>query len=276
MTWEVPNGEISFKHKNHGQQPTNLFIPTPSLTPWSVATPLPTVSPCPPVMTPCTPIRTLNLSPRGPIGTPLPPVDTPMTPGTWPPLAWPARFPVQLFPSLVPNPINTYLPLVKWDLRHYPSTATRISGAHVELAVKSIWGESATYPEAKQALVHVEFNSPQIGVLWGPLVIEKQKKVTVGDVLTAVYDYLQTPLSRAEYEQICDMGVDNEGIMNDAFHARCARKVSNALPGYERKYGVRRVDCLGHRFYWCGMHVSFNSDNTWQLHLHTIDMNRKR
>ncbi|KIK12755.1 hypothetical protein PISMIDRAFT_18509 [Pisolithus microcarpus 441] len=46
-------------------------------------------------------------------------------------MPWPTDAPVRLAPWLIPNPVNPYVPQLERDVSKHPSTARRVTGAHV-------------------------------------------------------------------------------------------------------------------------------------------------
>ncbi|KAI6158320.1 hypothetical protein EDD17DRAFT_1012490 [Pisolithus thermaeus] len=220
------------------------------------------------------------LRPPLPLGTTLSAGNIPQwSPGTWPPMPWPTEVPVRLAPWLTPNPVNPGVPQLEWDVSLHPTTARRITGAHVTFPLDSAGGgstgvridnEPATSPASDRIVVLCDVGL--INQLWGPIVIERPgRRVTVRDLLEGIYAFFQTHLTRAEVERISSLGEDNYRLIVDAYRKRTTQRQLGALRNWEWREGMRRVDCLGDRRWWWGVWVTYNSDETWQLNLGLVN-----
>ena len=132
----------------------------------------------------------------------------------------------------------------------------------------------ATHPSVERLVVVC-----QVGVartLWGHIEIKasRPKGVTVWDVFNGIFEYFQKRVGRRELDRMKEMLGDEqlEEKMAGAFYQRVL--ITPALPGYELKEGLKRVDCLGDACFFWGLYVSYNDDNTWQLNLGLV--NRRR
>ena len=202
------------------------------------------------------------------------------TPGAWPPTAAAAatsrRAPIQLAPWMIPNPCNASLPHIMWDISQSPTTAKRITGNHVIKDLMDKMDDVATEPAVGRLVVVC-----QVGVAqqrWGHVEVKasRPKGVSVWDVFNGVYEYFQTRVSRRELDRMKEMLGDEEleVKMADAFYQRIL--VTPALPGYELKAGLKRVDCLGDACFFWGLYVTYNDDNSWQLNLGLVNRRRCR
>ncbi|KIJ59984.1 hypothetical protein HYDPIDRAFT_32710 [Hydnomerulius pinastri MD-312] len=200
-------------------------------------------------------------------GHPLPGTAPQWSPGTWPPLNWPNDVPLRLSPYLIPNPINANLAQIDWDVSKNPSTARRLTGAHINADLSAIWSHAATYPDVKKVLVLID--GGYMSTLWGPIVIDQTGKVTIRDLFEAIHEYFNTPLNRVEVDYITSLGRNNYNTLVDAYRQRC--RGSSSLPGWEAQQGFRRVDCLGDRKHWWGVWISPSPDGTWCLNLGLIN-----
>ncbi|KAI6011109.1 hypothetical protein EDC04DRAFT_2905651 [Pisolithus marmoratus] len=211
-----------------------------------------------------------------PLGTPAVVGSVPQwSPGTWPPVPWPTDVPVRLAPWLIPNPINPNVPRIVWDVSTHPTTARRVTGAHVTLPLYSGGGgstaagidhEQVTSPASDRILVRYDVGS--IYQLWGPIIVERPGgRVTIRDLLEGIYAFFQAPLTHAEVERISSLGQDNYRLLVDAYRRRTTQRQLGVLRDREWREGLRRVDCLGDERWWWGARVTDNSDGTWQLHL---------
>ncbi|KAI6033630.1 hypothetical protein BKA83DRAFT_1805288 [Pisolithus microcarpus] len=221
------------------------------------------------------------------------------SPATWPPPPWPTDAPVRLAPHLIPNPVNPYVPQLEWDVSRHPSTARRVTSAHVTIPLHSTVGgggggggrdgrstgprvdEPVTYPASDRIIVSCD----QIGIigqLWGPIVIERSggRSVTIRDLLAGIYAFFQSRVTRAEVDRISSLGRDNYRSMVDAYRRRTTRRELGALRDWEWREGMRRVDCLGEGRWWWGAWLIYpyyndgddNLEGTpWRLHLGLMD-----
>lgn len=211
-------------------------------------------------------------------GHPMPGTCPTWTPGAWPPSASVAetsrRALIRLAPWMIPNPCNASLPHIMWDISQLPTTAKRITGNHVIRDVAEKLDDIATHPAVDRLVVVC-----QVGVaqqMWGCVEIKasRPKGVTVWDVFNGIFEYFQKRVGRRELDRMKEMLGDDqlEEKMADAFYQRLL--VTPALPGYELKQGLKRVDCLGDGCFFWGLYVSYNDDNSWQLNLGLV--NRRR
>ncbi|KAF9218685.1 hypothetical protein BS17DRAFT_519681 [Gyrodon lividus] len=199
-------------------------------------------------------------------GHPLPGTMPQWSPGTWPPLDWANEVPVRLSPHIIPNPNSATLAQIDWNLTKNPSTAKRLTANHVSVGLDAIRSQAITHPEAKKVLIVCDVG--YLSTLWGAIVIDQTRKVTIQDLLDAIYQYFQTPLTHPEVEYIKRLDRSNYHVLEDAYRHRCLQ--SNALPGWEARQGLRRVDCLGDRKYWWGVWVS-QRGGSWWLNLGLIN-----
>ncbi|KAF9786443.1 hypothetical protein BJ322DRAFT_1108292 [Thelephora terrestris] len=206
-------------------------------------------------------------------GYPMPGACPNWTPGAWPP-ASASRQGIQLAPWMIPNPCNAALPHIMWDVSQLPTTARRITGNHVIVSVMDKLEDVATHPAVDRLAV-----ACQVGVaeqFWGHIEIKasRPKGVTVWDVLNGIFEYFQKRVGRRELSRMKELSGDErlEEKMADAFYQRI--RATPALPGYERKQGLKRVDCLGDECFFWGLYVSYNNDSTWQLNLGLVNRGR--
>ena len=206
------------------------------------------------------------------------------SPGTWPLMPWPIDVPVRLAPWLIPNPLNSGLPQLEWDASTHPSTARRVTGAHVNLALdtgaaggsrgRAIFDEPATSPGFDRIVVLCDVGL--MNRLWGPIVIEPARgnTITIRDFLDGIHTFFQMPLSRAEVDHISSLGRDNYSLLVEAYKRRTTDQrvgAGTGLRDWEWRQGLRRVDCLGDRRWWWGVWVTYNSNGTWQLNLGLVN-----
>ncbi|KAI0783744.1 hypothetical protein C8Q75DRAFT_810546 [Abortiporus biennis] len=215
-----------------------------------------------PILVPTTP-----LDPRTAMrltgGWPLPGTAVGWTP-VWPPSHTPAPDRISrgvcLCPWLIPNPGDPNTPHVIWDISTSPMTALRITGRNVILSLRDKFGEQATYPATDKLLIYC----PLMQDYWGPIVV-KSSNIVLEDVLYAIYEYFQTPLTRAEYDYLCDLNPGNQQKLHDALWQRSL--TSGNLTGFDISQGLKRVDCLGDNKVFWGLWVTYNFDNTFHLNV---------
>jgi len=202
---------------------------------------------------------------------------------TWTPGAWPPQTPtsatlrralIQLAPWMIPNPCNAALPHMMWDISQLATTAKRITGNHVIVSVTDKLDEIATHPAVDRLVVVCQVGVAQ--ALWGHIEVKasRPKGVTVWDVFNGIFEYFQKRVGRRELDRMKEMLGDEqlEERMAGAFYQRVL--ITPALPGYELKEGLKRVDCLGDACFFWGLYVSYNDDDTWQLNLGLVNRQR--
>ncbi|KAI0935040.1 hypothetical protein AcV7_003951 [Taiwanofungus camphoratus] len=205
-------------------------------------------------------------------GWPLPGTAPGWSPGVWPLpsqqiIGW--TYPtVILCPWLIPNPGNPSVPHTQWDITQSPSTAKRITGRNLVTELSPKFGDHVTFPPTQ--VVHIHCYIGMARDLWGPIVVKNRQAVNVGDILFAIYDYYQTSMSEEEVEFVSSLRPENHARMTDACYRRCLR--TPALPGYELRQGIKRVDCLGKSTTFWGMWITQNADHTWQMNLGLVPM----
>ncbi|KAH7920770.1 hypothetical protein BV22DRAFT_1107536 [Leucogyrophana mollusca] len=193
------------------------------------------------------------------------------TPGTFPPLSHPHDLPVRLAPWLIPNPVNATLPQITWDITQHPSAAKRLTGSHVSVDASTVFKELATLPGVKR--LQIVCDTGHMSNLWGPINVERSSKVKIRDVLDAIYEFFQSPLTGPEVSYLESLSRGNREHMEQAFRRRC--RESPGLPGFEWRQGLRRVDCLGDKTSFWGLWITFLPDSTWYLNLGLIPSPRR-
>ena len=178
--------------------------------------------------------------------------------------------PVHLCPWLAPNPVNPQIPHMVWDISQLPSIAKRMTGRHSIVDLNPKFDDDATYPACNA--INIVCDAGNISTFWGPIVVRNDDKVVLWDVLDAIYNYFQTPLTHAEVDTISDLKPGNYESLRDAYYHRCRN--AHGLLQYELEQGFRRVDCLGDSKAFWGLWVTYNPDNTWQLNLGLVPIKR--
>ena len=161
------------------------------------------------------------------------------------------------------------MPHLVWDISQSPSATRRITGAHTIISAQPRLKEQATVPGTLE--VYIALQASIIQELWGPIKISKQTMVTAWDILYAIYDYFQTPLTHAEVDFLSGLHPDNYPRLVDAWIARC--NVTPALPGFEARQGLKRVDLLGDKRCWWGCWIDIDqASGSWYLNLGLVNL----
>jgi hypothetical protein len=145
-----------------------------------------------------------------------------------------------------------------------PSTAKRLTGRN--FYVDPSFEELATNPPTSQMqVICAGAVEPWIDY-WGPIVIEKSR-ITVRDVLYAIYHYFQTPLTVEDMDYAVAQDPQNLIALYSAFRARL--QITHNLRDFEARGGLRRVDCLGGCRMFGGLTVTIFRDgdltSRWKL-----------
>jgi len=98
---------------------------------------------------------------------------------------------------------------------------------------------------------------------WGPIMVENPK-ITIRDILDAIYDYFQKPLTRRDFRRICESPC-NAARLTFAAHKRA--RDSYELRSVGLASGFKRVDALGDHRRFQGLRPVVFQDNTWKLFL---------
>lgn len=164
-----------------------------------------------------------------------------------------------LNPLLTPNANDGTTPYLKWDMAQMPAKGTLkyLSGQNLVLPVKDAdFKQMGVHPPGMAIHIHLVHPSwPSMSAMWGPIIVSphgKENMVSVWDVLDTVYNYLQTQIDWTEYMKFAPLGTQdpNHERMHDAYVQRCRN--ADSLEAYERKQGMRRIDCLGDQRRWNG------------------------
>ena len=132
-------------------------------------------------------------------GHPLPGMDPFWTPTRWiPPLHTPPHNGVYLSPWLAANPRNPYVPHILWDVAVEPPYAIRrltSRGVVDEFATTEHFKQEATFPPVRS----LQVNLPGMKSSWGPVTINKDTPITVGDIFNAVWTYLHKAITSEDW-----------------------------------------------------------------------------
>jgi len=98
---------------------------------------------------------------------------------------------------------------------------------------------------------------------WGPIMVEKPN-ITICDILDAIYEYFQQPLTRGEYRRIKESPHNLACLIYAAHH-----RANDAHELYSRELavGFRRIDAMGGHRRFQGLRPVVYQDSTWKLFL---------
>ncbi|KAH8825498.1 hypothetical protein DL96DRAFT_1466620 [Flagelloscypha sp. PMI_526] len=195
-------------------------------------------------------------------------------PGTFPPQDPNMSVPLQLHPKLLYNPVNPGLPVLEWDLALSPPTALSVTGRHCY--VKPDLKVSAVSPDVQT--IHIESDEPLLqGWMqrWGPIIVNNNDKVTMGDVMWTIYDYLQKPLTNEDKELIKERdrnsveGTRDWHSLEYARHIRCQE--GYGLYRVASQEDFKRVDALGGLRRFKGLRFVVFGTNQWKAYLGLLE-----
>jgi hypothetical protein len=179
---------------------------------------------------------------------------------------------IWLHPHLLLNPFNPHLPTIQWDLHQEPSTAQHYSARH-HLTPANL-DIVATSPGVKSLVIDISYcTGHPLLADWGTTIsIEKhipdrRRNITIGDILYAIYDYFQVPLTHHEVLSVCGSSRQSLDGMQRSLATRCSSVAT--IPEVEWKLGYRRVDVLGDykSFYGMAVEGDPSSSGIWRLKL---------
>jgi hypothetical protein len=188
-------------------------------------------------------------------------------PGTFPVQPFNTVVPLRLHPHIIVNPMNPSIPILQWDILHRAEQARIYTGRQV--IVSADLGAQAVLPNVSKIYISSDRYplAPWIES-WGPIMVEKPK-VTIRDILDAIYEYFQKPLTRREFRRI------NELPSNAVRLATSAQKRASAaheLYSVGVESGFRRVDVMGSHRRFQGLRLVVFQDNTWKLFLELLPL----
>ncbi|KAJ7183724.1 hypothetical protein C8R46DRAFT_1308669, partial [Mycena filopes] len=134
-------------------------------------------------------------------------------------------------------------PFLDWDFTRFPSTATRRTSPHSQQTPLSL-DSPAVYPPARMLTISYA-DTPVLQhweARWGPIFSREQGDypVTVENVLEAIYQYFNQPLSHADRAALSGPAWR---CVSDAYYQRLG--CSPHLQAYDVSRGALRLDVLG-------------------------------
>jgi hypothetical protein len=189
--------------------------------------------------------------------------------GTFPPQPLGSHVPIRIHTQLVLNPVDTSDPILQWDIIQPVEVSRAFSPRRVMVPVEM--GSPAVTPGAKDLYITSDWDFLQYWMdpkRWGPLIIRQGKDVTVMDLLDAVYEYFQQPLTEGEEKEI-KAQPGGEQKLNDAWSRR-VQDSYEALPAISAQYGYVRSDVLGRFRRWQGLRAVVFANGSWKLYLRLL------
>ncbi|KAF8643214.1 hypothetical protein AX16_009156 [Volvariella volvacea WC 439] len=186
-------------------------------------------------------------------------------PGVYPLVPRGTPVPIHLEKHLVYNGIDANSPLLQWDVLHAAESARIYNGR--QKLVPCDLAAPATDPGVSK--IWIESDHPMLKYWmqrWGPIMVEKPEGavVSVCDVLDGIWQYLQQPLTRKDYE-INNLTPANVTRLSLAAHQRAQQ--SAGLPDVNLQAGFLRVDVLGTDRRFQGLRVVVEDNNVWKLYM---------
>lgn len=157
----------------------------------------------------------------------------------------------EIAPWLAKNPFQPTMPMLQWDVRQNPITARLTTGAHVSTNLAHVLSSPIT--NIPVTFIEIAIPTPMV-CIWNAIRVQKSSVIKVQDVLDAIYEWLQIPLTRAEMEHIENVNPDAVDAILHALQERAF--TSPTLHGWEHRQGPRRIDCLGDVRGWMGLSYS--------------------
>ncbi|KAG0703476.1 hypothetical protein DFH29DRAFT_440677 [Suillus ampliporus] len=155
-------------------------------------------------------------------------------------------------PWLALNPFQPAMPVLQWDIRQSPIAARLTTGAHISTDLAQALSSPVTDPPV--SIIEIAIPACFMAYMWNVVRVQRTGTITVRDVLDAIYEWLQTPLTRAEMEHIEHVSPTSVEAILRALHERAS--TSSTLQGWEYLQGPRRIDCLGDIRRWIGLSYS--------------------
>ncbi|KAI0078582.1 hypothetical protein K474DRAFT_1593681 [Panus rudis PR-1116 ss-1] len=136
-------------------------------------------------------------------------------------------------------------------MRHHPTVAKAVNAVGIAHPISTIWNNEIASP----ALTNIRILYNDGGARsWPSIRLRKTSSIKVGDVLDAIYEYFQTPLTQQEVSRLQGMGLPLLRTMQ--------RRVQQSLniPSAEWRQGYKRIDSLGENYYFVGLRLMPNQN----------------
>lgn len=149
-----------------------------------------------------------------------------------------------------------------WDLRDLPSNIVSCELSHD--SAYPIPAASLAIAAITPPTDHVEIHCMQLP--WKLTVTPSQRfkniHVTVGDVMSELYNVLRLQISQEEFKTACRGNLEYQKTIEAAYERRVTWSQS---PTEERSKGIRRIDVLGDCTIFAGFDVVAGSTNSLML-----------
>ncbi|KAG2134582.1 uncharacterized protein EDB93DRAFT_841172 [Suillus bovinus] len=176
------------------------------------------------------------------------------TPATLFAVPWPQMLDARpkIAPYLATNPFQPDMPILQWDVRQNPITARLTTGAHISTDLANVL--SSHIADIPVGIIEIAIPACPMAYMRNVVRVQRSSAIKVQDVLDAIYEWLQTPLTRVEMEHIEWVSPDGGEAVLWALRERAS--TSPTLHGWEYRQGPRRIDCLGDVRRWMGLSYS--------------------
>lgn len=158
----------------------------------------------------------------------------------------------EIAPWLAINPFHPTMPMLQWDVRQNPITARLTTGAHISTNLAYVLSSPIT--NIPVGIIEIAIPACPMAYMWNVIRVQRSSAIKIQDVLDVIYEWLQTPLTRAEMEHIEYVNPDGVEAVLQALQERASTSLT--LHGWEHRQGPRRIDCLGDVRRWIGLSYS--------------------
>ncbi|KAF7967802.1 hypothetical protein HWV62_15062 [Athelia sp. TMB] len=151
-------------------------------------------------------------------------------------------------------------PNVKWDIAKSPHHAEWLDCGPNSL--QAMFDEDATIPMVKS--VWMAIDNPITTERWGNIEVKNdQDAISVWDILNAIYEYFNEPITRRDLDYLQRLDSSNHAMILEAARARVNGQ-PGSTPAFLGTRGMKRVDALGDMRKFWGMWV-VTEDGGWHL-----------
>lgn len=181
-------------------------------------------------------------------------------PGTFPAQPFNTPVPIRVHPHILYNPVNPWVPTLQWDILHRAEQARVLTGRQVLIPAKL--NIQAVLPNVSKIYIASDHSALSAWMEdWGPIMVEKAT-ITIRDILDAIYEYFQKPLTEREFQRITSVP-NNLTKLTISAHKRV--KDAYDLNVFTMASGFKRVDAMGGHRRFQGVRPMVFQNNTWKL-----------
>ncbi|PPQ71419.1 hypothetical protein CVT24_012237 [Panaeolus cyanescens] len=150
------------------------------------------------------------------------------------------------------NPLNPLVPHIAWDVIYPPSHARILDfqNSGPSRFISPALDVEALQPSVKKVWIFTDHQSLSYWMeRWGPISITRDA-ITIADILQGIYDYLRTPLTLEDMQQVTKIPGNRECLrMARAYRAKDSLEVEAVVLAAP----YRRIDVIGgHRRFQAG------------------------